>query len=392
LAILILTRHLLFYVNGIQACISGLLALLFIREHIFARPHVLAWPLMVLWVAELVRAADQNRPPPGWLLFIMVAWANVHGSFVLGWGVVGVLAFEMQRARTSRTLKRQWVVFLVLSAAAGFVTPESFAGIADIFRLHIKGVQLGGINEWQPPYFGGYQPLEVWLVLFLLFSLGLGIQVPLTRLCLFIGLLHMALTHARYSELVGLLVPVLLAKSFALRLGPARVETVLFYGKPGPFWAAVLAGGSAVGSSIAVLSFAHLAPDRQLSPRAAVEAVRAAGICGRVLNENDFGGFLISEGTPTFVDGRSYLFGDEFLKTFFDVLNTPEHPRPEMLLAQHRIAWTLLNPQRKLATYLDGLNEWRRFYSDDIAVVHVRAGVGTAQSAENEAGDCVTSK
>ena len=188
----------------------------------------------------------------------MVAWANVHGSFVLGWGVVGVLAFEMQRARTSRTtppgaLERQWVIFFILSVAAGFVTPEGFSGIADIFRLHIQGVQLGGINEWQPPYFGGYQPLEVWLILFLLFSLGIGIQVPLTRLCLFVGLLHMALTHARYSELVGLLVPVLLAKSFALRLGAARVETVLFYGKPGPFWAAVLAGGSAVGWLLAVL-------------------------------------------------------------------------------------------------------------------------------------------
>ena len=63
-----------------------------------------------------------------------------------------------------------------------------------------------------------------------------------------------------------------------------------------------------------------------------------------------------------------------------------------MLLAQHRISWTLLNPQRKLVAYLDGLNEWRRFYSDDIAVVHVRANVGTAHSTENEAGDCLTSK
>ena len=93
---------------------------------------------------------------------------------------------------------------------------------------------------------------------------------------------------------------------------------------------------------------------------------------GRVFNDYDFGGFLVYNGIPTFIDGRSELFGDAFMKAYLEAAgrSTPESLRA--LLDSYQIEWTLLKPSREGVSVLDKLPEWRRVYSDEFAVAHVR--------------------
>ena len=51
------------------------------------------------------------------------------------------------------------------------------------------------------------------------------------------------------------------------------------------------------------------------APSAAIAFARDAGLTGkRVFNHYGFGGYLISVGIPTFVDGRGELYGGDFIK------------------------------------------------------------------------------
>ena len=106
-------------------------------------------------------------------------------------------------------------------------------------------------------------------------------------------------------------------------------------------------------------------------PAAALQAVRDRHVVGNVLNSDSFGGFLIWEGIPTFVDGRADMFGDAFIerehKAF--VLKSGELPA---LLDEYRASWTFFRPESRAVVLLDRLPGWERLYSDEFAVVHVR--------------------
>jgi len=110
-----------------------------------------------------------------------------------------------------------------------------------------------------------------------------------------------------------------------------------------------------------------------VAPNGALAYVREANLKGNVFNHYGFGGFLISAGVPTFVDGRAELFGGEFIKDYVDAANLRGKDGSfEALLERWHIDWTMLNkdaPANKLLTRLPG---WRQAYTDDQATIFVR--------------------
>ncbi len=90
-----------------------------------------------------------------------------------------------------------------------------------------------------------------------------------------------------------------------------------------------------------------------------------------MLNDYAFGGYLIFSGIAPFIDGRAELYGDAFIKRYVEAMLVESDQLPQ-LLAEHGITWTLIDPNRPAVFLLDHLPGWRRLYTDDIAVVHVR--------------------
>ncbi len=123
---------------------------------------------------------------------------------------------------------------------------------------------------------------------------------------------------------------------------------------------------------MAILFASDWKPDPNNTPDVALTAVRNHGISGKVLNHYNFGGYLISQKVPTFVDGRSELYGDEFLETYFANLDGNDSRKLDLYLKNFDIGWTLLRPDTPAAILLDNMEGWRRLYGDEVAVVHIR--------------------
>jgi len=108
----LLARYLLKYWQPTPTIAAVLAALVLTSPHIMARPHVLALPLMVTWIAALIRAVDTARPPSWWLLPVMTLWANLHGSFIFGLAMTGVIAGEaiwLAPAAQRRRAATDWI-------------------------------------------------------------------------------------------------------------------------------------------------------------------------------------------------------------------------------------------------------------------------------------------
>src|SRR5208282_11339 len=107
----------------------------------------------------------------------------------------------------------------------------------------------------------------------------------------------------------------------------------------------------------------------EIAPQAALDAARAAGVQEHVLNDDQFGGFLISQHVPTYVDGRAELFGPMHC----DLSLALAGRKPEVLtalLGNREIGWTLLPTVLPANQVLEASPDWRRVYRDEIASVY----------------------
>jgi len=384
-AIAILTRFLLKNFEPVHALIFAALAVMMTAPHLLARPHALAMPLLVIWTAYLVRASEQGRAPSFWLLPIMTLWANLHGGFTLGLALTLFFAVEgvLHARQKNETLVavKSWALFVGLSLISALLTPHGIKGILFTVQILSGSYALDHILEWQSPSFHSIQPLEIWLLTGLAVALHQGLRFPIMRLILLLGLLHLALKHIRNVELIGLLAPLFLAAPLAKQwqeraVAGRQLATVdrifqeLARGANRRVVALTMAGLVLITLLSAQLSDPLL--KKEISPVDALQAAQKAHLTGPVLNEYRFGGYLIYAGIPPFIDGRADMYGDDFMKEYFESLNLTTSDGLQKLLQKYRIEWTLLPPEIAAVALLDHLPEWHRLYADKIAVVHVK--------------------
>jgi hypothetical protein len=379
----ILTRFLLKYLEPVHALVFVGLAMAMALPHIVARPFVLAMPLMVLWVAKLVEARDRQTTPSLWLLPLMTLWANMFGGFTIGIAFCFAFAAEAVLAARSKQEKskavRSWAIFAALAVASALITPNGIQGFVLTLSVFNGENLIEHIGEWQSPNFHKFQPLELWLLAGLAVALHTGMRLPPVRLLLLLGLVHLALWYARSGELLGLLAPLILAAPLAAQWYPradadqpsTRLDWI-FRGlaRPAKFGTVVIFIGCLSLITVIVAGSGTLQPRNNISPVAAVEAARKGHLEGPVFNDYDFGGYLIHAGIPTFIDGRSEMFGKVFVREYLDSMRSRDSL--QNLLEKYRIDWTLLRPGSSQVEVLTHLPEWQRYYVDNVAVIHVR--------------------
>lgn len=369
----LLTRFLLRELRPTAALFGILIALPLTAPHILARPHILALPILVAWVAALIRAVD-TRTSPSWLMLpLMTLWANLHGSFTLGLAMIGATGAEaLFRAKPAEriTVIRQWGAFGVLALVAACINPYGPEMILVTVRTVALGSALSIITEWRSQDFSHIGTFEI--VMLGAFGLALyrGIKLPLFRILMLLGVLHLSLSHVRHADLLGLLAPIFLARPLAKQftdLSAGRVAAAL---RPGIVIPAALV--SVMLAVTALTAFrADVAPPANITPANALHALGAVRH-GPILNDYNFGGYLDFVGVAPFIDGRSELYGDAYMLRYDQALNLRNIPDFYRLLDEYRIGATLLAPTTPAAALLDRSPGWQRFYSDDVAVVHIR--------------------
>src|SRR5579885_3302807 len=235
----LLARCLARRLDGLAAAVASLAGLALVQPHLVARPPVLALPLLVAWCGALVAARDAGRGPPWRLLAAMPLWANLHASFLFGIALAGFLAGEaVLHPGAGRTRTREagdWALFVAAAALLALLTPNGVGGVVQPFRLMAMPALQTSFGEWLPADFRAFPALALWLAGLVALCLWCGVRVPGTRLALLLLLVHMALSHVRHADLLGLVAPLALASAFAPTGRPAA-----------PVSAAAVAAGLAV--------------------------------------------------------------------------------------------------------------------------------------------------
>ena len=337
---------------------------------VLARPHFLALPLLALWTIGLLDARARCKAPPLALALVVALWANLHSSFLIAFPIAGAFALEALldvRAWRWRTFAG-WAGFLALSALATLATPHGLEGVTFPLRL-VNMKALGSIAEWAPPDFMKPSTLELALLAGLLVAFWRGVKLPAVRVLILLGLLHMSLQHVRHEMLLGIVGPLILAEPLGRALGrvaPAAAS-----------WR-MPAAQSALGAFLvaAVLAVRLATPlarvDGPTAPVTALAHVPAALRAQPVLNDYDFGGYLIFQGVRPYIDGRTDMY-DAFVADD-DQIQAGNQAAMDRAIARYGICWAIVRPDRPLVAALARTPGWKRTYADKYAVVLVKSG------------------
>lgn len=355
--------------------LAGVLAGL--MTFLLARPHVTAWPVLAAWTVVLLRAREEDRAPPLWAALLVTLWANLHGSFIFGLLLIGPFAAEaLFAAPAERRMATflQWARFGIASLIAALFTPYGLHGLLFPFQLTAMPV-LGAIDEWLPSDFSSIGVFEVVLLAGLAACLWLGVKVPLWRLAVVIGLLHMSLAHSRHQAVFLIVTSLILAAPLARTLGEGRprfdLRAAIRERRRDVQPLFVMMALFALGMTIWRIAVPAERPDSLNVPATAMAKLPQALKGARVFNEYSFGGSLALEQVPVYIDGRADMYGEAAMRDYLALADGADAAKWQAASQRWGFAWTFLPPGKPLVRLLDRHPGWHRLYADPWAVIHV---------------------
>ena len=293
---------------------------------------------------------------------LILLWANLHGSFALGLGLVLVVAVE--RALVDPSRRRRYAAIAIACVLATFVTPSGLA----------TWTSSGGHFLAPPRFVQEEGTPDVTTLPGLLFSAALlstlatAMLAPRARgrdvlfeIAVLVPVAFVSLTATRHLVFFPIAAAPFLAawgpdafgegirllrEAWSVRDRTAtRALTAQRDPRPMPFVEA-MAALVALALLIAGIATAPREPDLGAFPAAALPQLPAGP---GLLNRYDWGGFLIwyAPATPVFVDGRLFPYVGEALDDYRAVIGL--HPDWRQVLVKRGIRTVLVAPSDAIA-------------------------------------------
>lgn len=373
-----------------ETCAALMVVTLGLLPLMLARPLVLTWPLLAWWTEELLRAREQERLPPLYLIPLMTLWINLHASFAVGLGMLAFFGLEALVASKERlkTLA-EWGMFGGATGLATLLNPNGLTN--SLLPLGVfTSPSVGLISEFRPTAPTQFPGFELALLLFIAVALWRGARIPLVRLLLVMTLLHLALAHIRHQALwlivtAQVALPALSAPWIVGEPPKPSFVAELRQWKGGPVRAAVSSLGILVALCLVRLMVPVGPVESGVNATRAFNSIPPSLARERVFNDYSMGGPLILRGIRVFMDGRTDLYGDAH---FFEYREASKGDRKafERALRQWKFCWAIFPAfEVGLVRLLDSSPGWERVYADKHAVIHVRRPCGQIGSKQTVA-------
>lgn len=371
-------------VRVVAFALPAVLIGLVITPYVTLRPQAVSWLMLALliWFLAELRA---DRPRRVLLLVpFFVLWANLHGVYVVGLGVVGVYAIFTLLGRTPMSAARGWVLAgLAGCFLASMLTPAGPIGILYPLR-YVDGGDWGlaNIQEWQSPDF--HEPAHLAL-LGLIVAVGLngGRNTPGWLVMLSWVGIAMALISLRNAPIAAVFCLPTLALGLEARLRardatrPARRprrESIAVGRRLIEIGAAIVVVVGSLGVLIPPVLGTGL--ERNIDERfpvAAIDRLLESDPDARVLADYGWGGYVISRIYPTggrvFVDGRNDMYDQSILEAYDAVRNAD--PDWQEIVDRWDVDAILLSPMTTLTRGPAEDAGWCEAYRDEIQVLYV---------------------
>lgn len=363
------------------AVIACYFAVLLATVNFGPRTVLFGYCCLVVLLIVLDRFRSHGKGPLWLLPPLFCLWANLHGTWLVGLTVFGIVITgglvqgrwaRLESIRWSTRQLRQLLFAFGGSAVAVFINPYGFRLVlwSVLYPLQLK-VAVEHTQEYQSVNFHDARgKIALMLIVVLLVGALLGRHIwHLTELGLVLFGLYSGLTYERFLFLAAILAAPLLAKLLANVVPPYRREI------DKPVFNAVL--------MVATLVFLVRGFPSTVQLRQSIDAVYPAEIlpllkahppAGAVLNEYGWGGYLgwHDRALRDFADTRADIF--EQAGVFQDYINVLGLKDVQLVLDKYAIRYVLFPKGEALTSFLRESRSWKVTYDGKICVFFERVG------------------
>jgi hypothetical protein len=224
-------------------------------------------------------------------------WAAIHGSFVLGIGLVTLEAFRQRERRLAG--------IAAASALAASVTAHGFGIWHILWQFFVNRGALEYIREWDPPDLAAPAGMAFLVIVVGVLVAAIVGKLELRDLWVIVPMLGFGVLSARNLFPAALVLGV-----YAARGWRDRDERLGATGSAAVAWV--------LGVGLVVAAFGYLAatpagPDEDVFPPGVGTALGP----GPVFHDDSLGGYLIyATERRVFIDDRAELYGEEYFARF----------------------------------------------------------------------------
>jgi hypothetical protein len=335
------------------------------------RPELFGFICFALLIVLLRAARSGSDGALYWLPPLIVVWANLHGSFALGAGLIVLVAIEGAVAQPSR--RRLYAVSAIGSLVATLLTPATIgAWTAPGYHLLHPPRE---IQEWSVPDVTTLPGAIFAIAIFATFATALFARTRLAREgVVLLPVLFVSLIATRQMPLFAIAAAPYLAACGGEAI--TELAALVRLRPPGPAAVTRPPGRAAdlVALALAALVLAlaaatgTAAPSLGGFPTAALPALRSGP---GLLNQYDWGGYLIASApqTPVFVDGRLTPYLTGVLADYTTVVGV--HPGWREAIARIGVRQILVRPSDPVAVRARDLGWPIRASSDTFVLIDV---------------------
>jgi hypothetical protein len=345
------------------------------------RPQLLGYIFLLITLILLERYKQGLQKSLWTLPPLVLIWVNTHGSFTLGFMVLGLYwlsgltAFSCGGLHATRWEPQQRLhleIVGLLSVAVLPITPYG-TRLATV-PLEVATslpVNFSDVMEWQPLNFGFWEAklLIILMAGFVLANIAFRLRYRLEMLALFFLIAYLTFVHSRFAIFYAIIFAPLLASilsrwmtAYDPRIDKYAVNAFLIF-------TAVIA--------LVWYMPARASLQKRIASEYPVQAVRYLRnhpIPGRIFNEYAFGGYLVWTRAPehkVFIDGRGDVYERAgVFSAYMDVIDIK--PDALAVLQSYQINSCLVLQGSPIATLLAASPNWRRAYKDNLSVIFVR--------------------
>jgi hypothetical protein len=381
------------------AGVVTLFACAMVSNNVEVRPQLWAWLPFIGFYILLSRYVDRKLKLAYLLLLcplLMVFWVNVHGSFVLGFVLLGIFfAGEVLKTLLKwdehlTWMEAGWIAVIgFLTGLSMLLNPRFIGIIGYVHKLMTDAPSQRLVVEWQPPAPDAYATVFFYASILLLIGLLAYARYKLTptELLLIAAFMWLAWSGIRYVAWYGIVAMPILGKIISdivkdkpwMATPPRRwINTILVVvlilpvifvqpwfiervPMPKAYWTVVLRD-------------AEEGPLMTINTPVAAAEYLEQNPGGNLFNEMGYGSYLIwaVPDQGVFVDPRVELYPYEM---WLDYLRISRGTRYNYLLDQYNVDRLLLHvdEQAELIVQLESDPLWRLEYLDEYSQIWVRA-------------------
>ena len=362
------------------------------------RPLIFEFLFVVLFLDILSRALR-----PGYfelkkdrlllLPVLMFFWANLHGSFLLGYIILGIYVFgAIIKKSIPKEKMGYFILILFLTVGASFLNPHGYHLHLWMSRLFYRTSLLPFLNEEvMPPTFSDYRLFWLFLILTGVSFISRIRKIELTDflqdLLLFLSFSFLSVKAVRYIGLFALVSAPILGGNLDLPLRQVKEKMV----KKIPFaeksFVPVISQGGLLLLMVCVFISTFrvekafkfgLGVQKSFYPDKAIEFIRKNQISGNMYNSGEFGGYLAWKcypERPIFFFNDPVLFEDLIDSIYQSPLRS-EASKPSNfagLFEKFNINYILKSYSTlPLESYYLSKGDWKLVYWDESALVYLR--------------------